>query len=132
MGGKRNDQYLEALRAFDEGVRLLEEDPKWRENNLEFDLRSTDWICKKAKDLDYGKRLYAALCNTQWQKNDVWKILKDEYWSCSWRSAGGIVADMIEQGDYMDWYCSGSEGYIHPEIAEDLSKLGWYGREWKD
>jgi hypothetical protein len=81
------------------------------------------------------------LCNQDWQKNEVWPLLKGEHWGCSWRYAGGIVADMREQGDYIDWYCSGirgeqgidyeppltfvSEGTVTEEIQEDFFKLGW-------
>jgi hypothetical protein len=82
-------------------------------------------------------------------------ILKDQKWSCSWRHAGGIIADMQEQGDYIDWYCSGirntapieqsawdnltleeqqrykeqeayvAESVVTDEIKSDLKKLGW-------
>ena len=81
-------------------------------------------------------------------------ILKNETWSCSWRYAGGIVADMQQKGDYIDWYCSGiknghpddvdfdsltedqkqihkeyearvSESVVTDEIRADLKKLGW-------
>jgi len=119
-----------------------EADEKWKENNLEYDLRSTKWICDKAKASDaYAQNIYAALCNQDWQKNEVWPLLKGETYSCSWRYAGGIVADMREQGDYIDWYCSGirgeqgidyeppltfvSEGTVTDEIREDFFKLGW-------
>jgi len=119
-----------------------EADERWRENNLEYDLRSTEWICNKAKASDaYAQNIYAALCNQDWQKNEVWLLLKGETYSCSWRYAGGIVADMREQGDYIDWYCSGirgeqgidyeppltfvSEGTVTEEIREDFFKLGW-------
>ena len=119
-----------------------EADEKWRENNLEYDLRSTKWVCDKAKASDaYAQNIYAALCNQDWQKNEVWPLLKGETYSCSWRYAGGIVADMREQGDYIDWYCSGirgeqgidyeppltfvSEGTVTDEIREDFFKLGW-------
>ena len=119
-----------------------ETDERWRENNLEYDLRSTEWICNKAKASDaYAQNIYAALCNQDWQKNEVWPLLKGEHWGCSWRYAGGIVADMREQGDYIDWYCSGirgeqgidyeppltfeSEGTVTDEIREDFFKLGW-------
>ena len=119
-----------------------EADERWRENNLEYDLRSTEWICNKAKASDaYAQNIYAALCNQYWQKNEVWPLLKGETYSCSWRYAGGIVADMREQGDYIDWYCSGirgeqgidyepplpfvSEGTVTDEIREDFFKLEW-------
>ena len=119
-----------------------EADEKWKENNLEYDLRSTKWICDKAKASEaYAQNIYAALCNQDWQKNEVWPLLKGETYSCSWRYAGGIVADMREEGDYINWYCSGirgeqgidyeppltfvSEGTVTDEIREDFFKLGW-------
>ena len=119
-----------------------EANEEWKKNNLEYDLRSTKWICDKAKASEaYAQNIYAALCNQDWQKNEVWPLLKGETYSCSWRYAGGIVADMREQGDYIDWYCSGirgeqgidyeppltfvSEGTVTEEIREDFFKLGW-------
>jgi len=122
---------------------VQEQDPKWRENNLEYDLRSTDWILDKVRASNvYAQNIYAALCNNDFQRNDVMPILKNETWGCSWRHAGGVVADMIGKGDYMDWYCSGSwsgpdlrtedhiRGYVSEstvtdEVLEDLFKLGW-------
>lgn len=109
-------------------------DPNWQKNNLEYDLRTTDWILKKVRESDaYAQNLYAAMCNTDFCKNEIFPILKEENWSCSWRYAGGIIADIREQGDYMDWYCSGigaqstdvGEGVVTDEIREDLLKLGW-------
>jgi hypothetical protein len=124
-----------------------EQDPKWQENNLEYDLRSVKWICNKVKASEsYAQNLYAAMCNNKFQKLAVMPILKDLKWSCSWRYAGGIVADMKEQGDYIDWYCSGikdipiesssdidedphpayvGESVITDEIRSDLQLLGW-------
>ena len=116
-----------------------EADEQWKQNNLEYDLRSTRWICNKAKASDaYAQNIYAALCNQDWQRNEVWPLLKGETYSCSWRYAGGIVADMREAGDYIDWYCSGikgdndshndgfvPEGTVTDEIREDFFKLGW-------
>jgi len=116
-------------------------DPEWKKNNLEYDLRSTEWICAKVKqDEHYAQNLYAAMCNNSFQKLDVIPILKEERWSCSWRYAGGVIADMREEGDYIDWYCSGirddyedsnddrkyvSESVVTDEIREDLKQLGW-------
>lgn len=116
-----------------------EQDPEWQKNNLEYDLRSTDWILKKVRESDtYAQHLYAAMCNTDFIKNEVWPILQENTWSCSWRYAGGIIADMREKGDYIDWYCSGigrvddsvPEGVVTDEIREDLLKLGWIVKEY--
>lgn len=127
------------------------------ENDLEYDLRSTAWVVDKARTSEsYAQNIYAALCNMKWQRIDVWPVLKDETWSCSWRSAGGIVADMRGEGDYIDWYCSGmgglnreyegeetndqwkqrtqyvSEGTVTDEIREDFARLGWAPVPWED
>ena len=140
----------------DEKDKKLSEDLEWRKDNLEYDLRSTEWIIEKAKsDNVYAQHLYAAICNNEFQRNDVWPILTGKKWGASWRHAGAIVSDMREQGDYMDWYCSGiqnddpiddevfqnmddhqrreffeakayvSESVVTEEIREDLLKLGW-------
>jgi hypothetical protein len=107
-----------------------------REHDLEYDLRSTQWIIDKARASDvYAQNLYAAMCNRDFRKIEIMPILKDSVWSCSWRYAGGIIADMRGEGDYINWYCSGIResydgGYVHEsvvtqEIDDDLHKLGW-------
>ena len=126
-------------------------DLAWQKNNMEYDLRSSKELCDKVKQSDnYAQNLYAAMCNQDWQSREFWQELKGETWSCSWRHAGGIVADMREQGDYIDWYCSGignneagfgldgytptpdpdgrdyvPEGVVTEEIELDLNHLGW-------
>jgi len=115
-----------------------EQNPEWANDNLEHDLRKTTWILEKARTSDaYSQNLYAALCNNDFVKRDLWPLLKEEYWHCSWRHAGGIIADMREEGDYIDWYCSGiqnddyltngyvAESVVTEEIEKDLYKLGW-------
>jgi hypothetical protein len=39
--------------------------------------------------------------------------------------AGGIVADIIKDGNYLDWYCSGNESFVTDEIKLDLMMMGW-------
>jgi hypothetical protein len=107
------------------------------EPNLEYDLLTTDWILEKARSSKrYSQNLYAALCNNDFVKNEVWPLLQDRYCSYSWRYAGGIIADMRQEGDYIDWYCSSYtkgnenwdgvlEGTVTEEIENDLHKLGW-------
>lgn len=117
------------------------DNPQWSINNLEYDLRTTDWILEKTRSSKvYAQNLYAAMCNRDFQKKAVLLILKDETWGCSWRYAGGIIAHMRQEGDYIDWYCSGinggasngvyANGYVQEsvvtdEIRQDLDKLGW-------
>lgn len=140
MEDPETDKMLDWYKSWDQLKLEKEQDPEWQKNNLEYDLRNTDWILLKARESDgYAQNLYAAMCNTDFTKNAIWPILQEDTWSCSWRYAGGIIADMREQGDYMDWYCSGigpSEGFseyvgesvVTDEIREDLLKLGWIVR----
>ena len=131
-----------------------EEDPELHKNSMEYDLRSSEYMCERVRVSEtYAQNLYAAMCNIRWQKREVLPILKDEYWSCTWRSAGGIVADMRGSGDYIDWYCSGiynagddgeahdphyeqmkfvPEGTVTEEISNDLYDIGWVHSEWPE
>ena len=115
------------------------ESDEFKVNNMEYDMSQADWFVSRVRGSDtYAQNLYAALCNNTFQKQDVWLILKDAHWSCSWRYAGGLVADLRDAGeDYMDWYCSGigdktgdyinyvSESTVTDEIRADLALLGW-------
>jgi len=113
--------------------------------DLEKDLKNSDWIVAKARASDsYAQNIYAALCNILWQRINVMPILREEWWSCSWRYAGGIVADILGEGGYLDWYCSGimsegeyttgyvSEGEVTEEIQADFRRLGWHWKEWSE
>ena len=138
-------------------------DPDWTQNNMEYDLRTTDWVLEKVRNSEvYAQNLYAAMCNNEFQKiavedtpENIVLVLKDGLttWSCSWRYAGGIIADMQEEGDYINWYCSGinkqytddeledmteeqrdramvvakfvAESVVTDEISTDLLRLGW-------
>lgn len=121
------------------------------DRDLYNDMEAADWFVAKVRNPNrrYAQNLYAALCNMRWQPIEVFPILADEFWSCTWRSAGGIVADLrASDEDYMDYYCSGigggfspedeikagyvSEGQVTEEIREDLLKLGWQPSEWPD
>ena len=103
-----DEDYLEYFDKIVEESNHKFDDPKSRINNMEYDLLTTDWILEKVRaDDSYAQNLYAAMCNNGFIKLDVIPILKQEEWGCSWRYAGGIIADMQQKGDYIDWYCSG-------------------------
>jgi hypothetical protein len=77
-------------------------------------------------DRRYAAKLYSALCNMQWQKQDVMPLLAGSMWSCSWRTAGAIVAKLRGRGEnYLDFYCGGNEGVVDPEIEYDLGRMDW-------
>ena len=153
-GKAPNKAYIKMYEQHNSDKLEREQDPNWKKYNMEYELRSTDWIVDKVRASEaYAQNLYAAMCNREFQKNEVWPLLKDQHWGCSWRYAGGIVADMRGEGDYIDWYCSGIQGmdddqfqeldaeskerYLYmknnfvgesvvtDEIREDLLKLGW-------
>lgn len=149
------EQHIALCNSWQDMVNEREADPDWQQNNMEYDLRSTPWIIEKVCSDDvYAQHLYAAICNNNFQKNEVWPQLKNQTWSASWRCAGGIIADMQGKGDYIDWYCSGirgdapddqqfsqlnheqqklyleskryvSESVVTEEIRADLFRLGW-------
>ena len=102
------------------------DDPQSRICNMEYDLLTTDWILEKVRaDEAYAQNLYAAMCNNGFIRLEVIPVLKQEEWSCSWRYAGGIIADMQQKGDYIDWYCSGIRDigvYAPAKEDEELTK----------
>ena len=150
---KEGDEPSEAYLAMWEQAK--QQDAEWSQqthnNDMEYDLRTNVDMLQKVRSSDvYAQNLYAAMCNREFQRNDTWPVLTDQKWSCSWRHAGGIVADMRESGDYIDWYCSGigssedgyglsgtvpeveadgsayvTEGVVTDEIRADLLELGW-------
>lgn len=105
-----------------------------RKVNLEHDLIKSDRITEKCTNSEsYSQNLYAAMCNNLFYKDD-------EEWSCSWRYAGGVLADIRDVGEsYIDWYCSGigsshdgyvGESFVTDEIRSDLLQLGWTIKEY--
>lgn len=150
-----NDDYLEMFAKIIKDHNTKFDDPQSRKNNMEYDLVTTGWILEKVRaDEAYAQNLYAAICNNGFIKLEVIPVLKGEEWGASWRYAGGIVADMRQEGDYIDWYCSGirdtfhnnddtkdyteeqlarleitkryvPEGCITDEVRNDLQRLGW-------
>ena len=149
-GKKPNEAYIKMFEQANINKMAQEQDTEWQQNNMEYDLRTSDFMLAKVRSSkSYSQNLYAAMCNMQFIKLDVFPILKNQRWSASWRHAGGIVADMLQKGDYIDWYCSGMggglgngdedgtkgyipEGQVTEEIANDLKTLGWVAIEWDD
>lgn len=123
------------------------------DHDIEDDILGCPIIMEKIKNSEeYSKKLYAAFCNQSWKHPSC------EYpYGMTWRSAGGLIANFrnkirgkeegsedilvrYSQGEertgdferYTDFYCSGNEGHVDPEIEEDLGKLGWFPVEDKE
>jgi hypothetical protein len=146
------EEYIEMFKTWKQQDNENIVDPAWQKNNMEYDLRTSKELCDKVKESDnYAQNLYAAMCNMEWQSREFWQELKGETWGCSWRHAGGIISDMQEKGDYIDWYCSGignaelgngltgvdgtgyvPEGTVTEEVELDLNRLGWRPVPYKD
>jgi len=123
-GKEPSEDYLNLFKTWRQQDEENMIDPKWQKDNMEYDLRSTEWILEKVRGDDvYAQNLYAAMCNNDFTKREMWPILKEQKWSCSWRHAGGIVADMKQEGDYIDWYCSGirNDGYQDEDTQTELT-----------
>jgi hypothetical protein len=109
-----------------------------RKPNLEADIYSSEYIKDKAYKNDiYCQHLYATLCNNEFVYGNMLNIVSNTHWSCSWRHAGGIAANLYENlytGDYMRYYTTSladnldyiTEGMVDEEIRFDLQKINWY------
>jgi hypothetical protein len=102
--------------------------------NLERDIRRTWWMVERIReDTVYAQNLYAACCNNVYGPHDVWAILKNVTWSCGWRYASNMVAEICGR-QYSDFYCSGVQLYnpdyvpesvVTPAIRKDFENIGW-------
>lgn len=142
---KQLEQGQSSQEFYDEMIKILDEEDKRIElkestetiqYSLEHDLRSNPNIISKCRNSEvYSQNLYAALCNNRF-------FYGDKEWTCSWRYAGGIIADILQKGDYIDWYCSGigsknvtgyvEESFVTDEIKLDLAKIGWIVKPYGD
>jgi hypothetical protein len=109
--------------------------------SLEEEMMQDPIVIAYLKDVEVARDFYRALCNVDWylikdpipEDEQIINILKGEktfYWSCSWRHAGGVIADIRNANyntaeDYMDFYCSDDEGTITEQVRECFERMGW-------
>ncbi|MDP2410328.1 MAG: hypothetical protein Q8M26_08585 [Pseudolabrys sp.] len=69
---------------------------------------------------EIATQVWSALANVTWYHPES----KQEA-GYSFRAAGGLIADLRGNGDYMDWYCSGPYATVSDRIGRAMKKLGW-------
>jgi hypothetical protein len=97
--------------------------------NLEEDLLRLK--TKIVKDKQFAKDVYNALCNMRWKEVGN----PGNIYSCSWRYAGGLIAEMRGNPsplNHMDFYCSGSEGVVTEQVENIFYAFGWVTYPWED
>jgi hypothetical protein len=115
---------------------------------LESEMKASKTVIEYLANRDIAVDFYQGLCNTQWKKENlsnpqdevIMSRLRGEelgLWSCSWRYAAGIISDIRNANyatgeSYLDFYCSGSEGLITPEVKKCFNDLGWVESPYKE
>jgi len=66
-----------------------------------------------------GARIWGSLANVDWVHEN------GDTAGYSFRAAGDMIAAVVGDGDYIDWYCSSDAGVVDPEVAEGLAREGW-------
>lgn len=115
--------------------------------NLEKEMKSDTEIIALCANRETAEDFYRALCNMRWKKKSILpevdqivEILKGEepgVWHCSWRYAGGIIAEIRNENhgtseDYLDFYCSGNEGMVADFVERCFNRLGWEQYPYED
>lgn len=86
------------------------------------DVEGDERLMGLLQDDAFAQEFYASLCNMDWVRRDG-----PGEWGCTWRAAGGVVAELRGRGEeYIDFYCSGNEGEVSGRVAVELERLGWY------
>jgi hypothetical protein len=95
-------------------------------HQFEHDLFADQDLLNLIQDESFAKNLYASLCNVQWIKDN-------DLFGCSWRRAAELVAYLRSRGEtYIDFYLSGAEGTIFPEVRQKLHDLGWLSKYYDE
>lgn len=124
------DEFIDSCKNINDGFRITLKEGEYISDYIHLSPEKDvfgDIIIQLIKDnmenRDAKVEIYRALCNVRW----VNTITNDEY-SCSWRYAGGLIADTegnFEDMAYCDYYCSGGEGNVANWIADELIKYNW-------
>lgn len=77
---------------------------------------------KRALDLTdraVASELWAALANVGWEHvSGAWAAY-------SFRAGGDLIAAVLGEGDYLEWYCCGVSGVVTDRIRNAMASEGW-------
>lgn len=90
-----------------------------KNSNFESDLKEI-FSDRMKQDGDFCKQIWSSLANVTWKHKKSYIEYAE-----SFRYAGGLIAEIRGEGDYMDWYCSGEYATVCDEIKKALAKKGW-------
>ena len=78
-GKEPSEDYLNLFKTWRQQDEENMIDPTWQKDNMEYDLRSTEWILEKVRGDDvYAQNLYAAMCNNDFTKREMWQFTETE------------------------------------------------------
>jgi hypothetical protein len=85
------------------------------------DFRELFTQCLK-ENKDFGCELWSAQANVRW-----YHTADPDETDCGhgFRGAGALIAEMLGEGDYIEWYCSGPYETVSDYIAEKMATKGW-------
>ena len=71
---------------------------------------------------DFGCELWSSMANVSWIHT-----ADPAETDCGhgFRGAGSLIAEMLGEGDYLEWYCSGPYETVSDYIAEEMATKGW-------
>lgn len=98
------------------GGRTIDEDDKFE---VMIDESFGDQLRTEGRTGDLGKEIWSALANTDW------KHTSGDTAGYSFRAAGDLIAAIVGEGDYMDWYCSGPYETVSARVHQAFEKKGW-------
>ena len=80
---------------------------------------------KMRTDESLCKRIWSSLANVEWyyiRPSESRGAVSVGY---SFRAAGGLIADIRDLGDYMDWYCASPDSTVDDVFRRAMKKAGF-------